>query len=132
MSAHRAEFDPANPDTWIEPPPAAGDSSEKANGRDHAPSENETGWPSPLGLAAFRGVAGDFITALLPETEADTAGLLFQFLAMFGNIIGAGPHYRVESTRHPGRLVVPRTRRERSGQGLAHTSLLPACVSVIE
>jgi len=38
------------------------------------PSDNEPGWPSPLELAAFRGVACDFITALLPETEADTAG----------------------------------------------------------
>jgi len=118
MSAHCAEFDPDNPDTWIEPPPAAGDSGEKANGSDFAPSDNEPGWPSPLGLAAFRGVAGDFIAALLPETEADTAGLLFQFLAMFGNIIGAGPHYRVESTRHPGRLdvlLVGTTARGRKG-----------------
>ena len=59
----------------------AGDSSEKANGSGHVPSDNESGWPSPLELAALRGVACEFITALLPETEADTAGLPFQFLA---------------------------------------------------
>ena len=40
----------------------------------------------------------------MPETEADTAALLFQFLSAFGNAAGPGAHYRVEDTKHPARL----------------------------
>jgi hypothetical protein len=75
-------------------------------------------WPQPLRLVAFRGIAGEFVARLLPETEADPAGLLFQFLTMFGNFVGTGPHFRVESTRHPARLspvLVGATSKGRKG-----------------
>jgi hypothetical protein len=122
MSAHHPSLNPDDPGTWIESPPGTNGARKKANGSGHAASDNEPDpepeWPSTLGFMAFRGVAGDFVATLLPETEADSAGLLFQFLTMFGNVIGAGPHYRVESTRHPGRLdvlLVGTTARGRRG-----------------
>ncbi|MCZ6691942.1 MAG: bifunctional DNA primase/polymerase [Planctomycetota bacterium] len=63
-------------------------------------------WPSALADAAFHGLAGDFVRAVLPDTESDPAALLFQFLSFYGNTIGDGPHFRVESTRHSGRIFL--------------------------
>ncbi len=57
-------------------------------------------WPSPLGNAAFHGVPGRFVEIVAPHTEADPAGLLAQFLTAFGNMVGPGPHFRAEATRH--------------------------------
>jgi hypothetical protein len=91
---------------------------QKLQHRPNGSASPEPEWPRPLELAAFRGIAGEFVARLLPETEADPAGLLFQFLTMFGNFTGAGPHFRVESTRHPGRLspvLVGATSKGRKG-----------------
>jgi hypothetical protein len=66
----------------------------------------EPQWPDPLGLDATSGLAGEFLALVMPHTEADKAALLFQFLAAFGNVIGLGPHYLIESDRHPARLNV--------------------------
>ena len=41
--------------------------------------------PAPLSPAAYHGLAGAFVQRVLPETEADPAALLIQFLAAFGN-----------------------------------------------
>ena len=57
-------------------------------------------WPSPLGDAAFHGLAGEFVRLVEPQTEADPAALLFQLLTALGSIIGRGPHYRVGSEHH--------------------------------
>jgi hypothetical protein len=56
--------------------------------------------PAPLGEAAYYGLAGEFTRLVGPETEADPAALLFQFLAAIGSIIGRGPHFRVGATKH--------------------------------
>jgi hypothetical protein len=39
-----------------------------------------------------------------PHTEADAVGILVQFLAAFGNIIGSNPYYQIESDRHRASL----------------------------
>jgi hypothetical protein len=57
-------------------------------------------WPSPLGKAAYHGIAGEFVRLVGPQTEADPAALLFQLLVALGSIIGRGPHFRVESASH--------------------------------
>jgi hypothetical protein len=61
-------------------------------------------WPEPLGLDALTGVAGEFVALLMPHTEADPAALLFQFLTVFGSVVGSGPYYLVESDEHRARL----------------------------
>jgi hypothetical protein len=59
-----------------------------------------------LDKAALHGPAGLVVNSLAPHTEAHPAALLLQFLAAFGNLIGAGPHCMVESTRHALNLFV--------------------------
>jgi hypothetical protein len=56
-------------------------------------------WPNPL-HAAYYGVFGEIVNTIIPETEADPAALLVQLLAMFGNAIGRGPHFRVGADIH--------------------------------
>ncbi|MDR3792996.1 MAG: bifunctional DNA primase/polymerase [Terracidiphilus sp.] len=62
--------------------------------------------PAPLGEAAYYGLAGDFARLVEPETEADPAALLFQFLAAMGSIVGRGPHYRVGAAKHHTNLFM--------------------------
>jgi hypothetical protein len=57
-------------------------------------------WPAPLAREAFHGLAGKFVQTIEPHTEADPVALLVQFLAAFGNVIGRGCWFEVESTRH--------------------------------
>jgi len=75
------------------------------------------GWPT-LSDAAMHGIAGETVAVLAPETEADPAAMLLGLLAMAGNAIGAGPHFRVGGDCHPARLhvaVVGDTARARKG-----------------
>lgn len=72
----------------------------------------------PMDDPMFSGLAGDFVRAVLPETEADPVALLVQFLVGFGNMVGRSPHFLVEATRHPCNLfalVVGPTNRGRKG-----------------
>ncbi len=57
-------------------------------------------WPAPLEPEAFHGLAGAIVKAIRPETEADDAALLFQFLAYCGNVIGRHAYFPVEADRH--------------------------------
>lgn len=57
-------------------------------------------WPAPLDSAALHGIAGDFVRLIEPHTESDPAAILTQFLVCFGALVGRGPFYQVESTRH--------------------------------
>ncbi|MDA8021139.1 MAG: DUF3987 domain-containing protein [Thermoanaerobaculia bacterium] len=56
-------------------------------------------WPE-MPEAAFHGLAGRYVNKIEPHTEADPAGILVQFLAMLGSVIGRGPHFRVEADEH--------------------------------
>jgi hypothetical protein len=57
-------------------------------------------WPEPPAPKALRGLAGDFVRAVEPHTEADPVALLTQFLLGYGNLIGRRPYYQVEEDRH--------------------------------
>ncbi len=57
-------------------------------------------WPEPMDEAAFYGLAGAFVRLVLPESEADPQALLLTFLVGFGCMVGRGPSYRIEGTRH--------------------------------
>jgi hypothetical protein len=69
------------------------------------PQHDDPTWPA-LAEAARHGLAGDVVFRLVPNTEADQAALLLQFLASFGNAVGRGPHYLIEKTRHFSNLFV--------------------------
>ncbi len=64
------------------------------------PAKAARNWPEPLSDEAYHGLAGEFVRLVGPQTEADTAALLFQCLVALGSIIGRGPHYRVGAERH--------------------------------
>jgi hypothetical protein len=57
-------------------------------------------WPAPLAGEAFHGLAGEYVRAVEPHTEADPAALLLQLLVGFGNAVGPGPHFLAEEDTH--------------------------------
>lgn len=58
------------------------------------------GWPEPIGRAAYRGVIGEVCDIITPQTEADPAAVLVQFLVALGNLVGRGPHWMMGPSRH--------------------------------
>jgi hypothetical protein len=58
------------------------------------------GGQEPLREAAYYGLAGDVVRLLAPHTESDPVALLVQFLVYFGAVVGPGPHFMHEDTRH--------------------------------
>jgi hypothetical protein len=78
-------------------------------------------WPAPLKPAAFHGIAGDVIEAILPHSEADPAALLVQFLIVIANLVGRVPYFVAQGTRHFLNLfacLVGATSRGRKGSSL--------------
>jgi len=74
-------------------------------------------WPA-FDHDALHGLAGDFVMAVEPHTEADPVALLVQFLVAFGNAAGRSPHFRVEGDEHHTNLdavMVGRTSKGRKG-----------------
>ena len=63
------------------------------------PQHDDPGWPA-LEEPAQYGLAGSVVFWLAPDTEADHAALLLQFLVSFGNAVGRGPHCLIEGTKH--------------------------------
>ena len=82
---------------------------------------NPTQFVKPtLSEIAYYGLAGAIIKKLEPHTEAHPAGLLIEFLISFGNIVGRGPYYQVEDTKHftnEFAVIVGETSRARKGTG---------------
>ena len=79
-------------------------------------------WPAAMNEAALHGIAGEFVRMVEPDTEADPAGLLVQFLIAFGALVGRGPHYRVEGAEHHANLfalLVGATSKGRKGTAWA-------------
>ncbi len=105
-----ARYEPAAPVRALEPPAQT------------AASQPPRQLPAPLGEAAYYGLAGDFTRMVGPETEADPAALLFQFIAAFGSLIGRGPHYRVGAAKHFANLfmvIVGNSAKARKGTSWA-------------
>src|SRR5207247_7769802 len=68
---------------------------------------------------AFYGLAGKIVKTIDPYTEADPVAVLMNILLGFGNVIGRGPYFRVEETRHFTNLFavyVGATSKGRKGQ----------------
>ena len=80
----------------------------------------------PLGEAAYHGIAGDFIRAMEPYTEAVDVGILAHFLAAVGTLIGPGPHVW-GGNEQPARInaaVVGPTSTGRKGTSFVPVDLL--------
>jgi hypothetical protein len=74
-------------------------------------------WPV-LDRAAYYGLAGKVVDTLLPETEADPAALLLQYLASVGNMVGRDAFVRLANADHHPNifvLIAGRTARSRKG-----------------
>lgn len=69
--------------------------------------ETEAGiaWPE-MAEEAYRGLAGRIVNTIAVASEADRVAILGHTLAAVGNLVGPGPHGRVEQDRHPARLAV--------------------------
>ena len=67
--------------------------------------EAEEGWPV-LGAEALYGLPGEVVRVIGPHSESDPAALVIQLLLWFGNAIGRGVHWKVESTQHFTNLFV--------------------------
>ncbi len=84
-----------------------------------------------LDKAALHGPAGEFVNLLGPHTEADPVALLSQFLTMFGNAIGRGPHARAEADCHFTNVflaLVGVTGKSRKGSSFGQTKARLAAV----
>jgi 5S rRNA maturation endonuclease (ribonuclease M5) len=94
-------------------------------------SSNLTPYPAPLSQAAFHGLAGQFIEQVLPYTESDEAGLLFQFLACSGNVIGRTAHMIADAAVHycnNNIVLVGPTSIARKGTAWRHNLRVFRCV----
>jgi hypothetical protein len=94
-------------------------------------SDQKLSRPS-LSKRALYGLAGDFVRATEPQTEADPAALLSQLLAAFGNLVGPDPFFRVEATEHHTNLfvlVVGASSKARKGTALDHVKRVLSRVS---
>ncbi|MFO0805088.1 MAG: DUF3987 domain-containing protein [Gemmataceae bacterium] len=60
----------------------------------------EPDWPAPLAEEAFHGLAGDFVRAIEPHTEADPVALLVSLLIALGSIVGRTAYAVADGSRH--------------------------------
>jgi hypothetical protein len=77
-------------------------------------------WPI-MAEEAYQGLAGEMVWAMEPNTESDPAGLLIMLLAVLGNVIGRGAHFRVEEDLHYCKIwpvLVGETGKGRKGTAL--------------
>ncbi len=61
-------------------------------------------WPDALDKVAFHGLLGRIVETIEPQTEADAVAILTNLLVAFGSVIGSGPHFKVEKSKHALRL----------------------------
>jgi hypothetical protein len=81
------------------------------------PMPEPSPWPS-LSEEALHGLAGEIVQTIEPETESDPVAILGQLLVAFGNAVGRGPHFMVESDAHHSNLftcLVGQSSRGRKG-----------------
>ncbi len=94
------------------------------SGRDVSPLVL-TNWPQPPDEPAYCGLAGKIVRLIEPASEADPAALLVQTLVAFGNAIGRGAHFVVESDRHFANefaVLVGRSSKARKGTSWGRVS----------
>lgn len=60
----------------------------------------ESTWPEAPAKPAYHGLAGRYVKAVAPYTEADPIAILLQLLTIFGNVVGRGPHCVIDGAVH--------------------------------
>jgi hypothetical protein len=101
----------------FEPDPPAGNGKGGEPKVETKPKIDIAAWPV-LDKTAYYGLAGEVVTTLLPETEADPAALLLQYLASFGNMVGRTSFVEWASSKHYPNiftLIAGRSARSRKG-----------------
>ncbi|OQW50626.1 MAG: hypothetical protein A4S09_02190 [Proteobacteria bacterium SG_bin7] len=68
--------------------------------------DRPTAFPELLHMSEDFGLAGKFVRSVLPYSEADSAALLLQFLAVYGNTIGRSAYYSVEADKQHMNIFV--------------------------
>jgi Protein of unknown function (DUF3987) len=99
-----------------EPPSAICAMVSEAPSPSEAPGQSIR-WPK-LSEEAFHGLVGEIVEAISPHSEADPVALVMQTHVAFGNVIGHGPHFKVEADRHTLNLfanLVGSTAKARKG-----------------
>ena len=89
--------------------------------RDDRNDRNDQSWPAPLADAALHGLAGDYLAAVEPYSEADRPALLIHFLVAAGIMLGSRTFAIAGDAVHPPRLqavVVGETSKGRKGSAL--------------
>lgn len=84
-------------------------------------------WPEAMEKEAYHGLAGKFIEAIEPETEADPVALLMQFLTFFGNVAGRNAYILAEAERHYPNInvvLVGASAKSRKGTSFGHVRRL--------
>ena len=79
-------------------------------------------WPEPIRPEAFDGIAGRFVEAMAPYSEADPVALLLSFLTAFGSVVGPGPYIAIGADHHGPRIwpvFVGETAAGRKGTSLS-------------
>jgi hypothetical protein len=89
-----------NENDELTPPPSLSPGVTSSNSFNSSRGEAETGYPKPLGEAAYHGVIGTITRLIEPQTESDPVAILVQLLSAFGNAAGRRSHFVVENTRH--------------------------------
>ena len=83
----------------------------------------EERWPDALAQEALCGLAGRVVATIDPNTEADQAAVLFQFLTALGNVVGRSANYQVEADSHYTNLycvLVGQSSKARKGTSFGH------------
>src|SRR5579863_8484577 len=101
QSQPKQHTQPPKPDPRFSPPPGPVPARESPRTPSPSPAANPR-----LREAALHGLAGLAVRTIAPHTEAHPASMLLQLLAVFGNIVGRGPHCMVDATRHSLNLFV--------------------------
>jgi hypothetical protein len=94
-------------------------------------AESENKWPV-MDEAAYYGLAGDVVRAILPDTESDPVAILAQYLTAFGNIVGSAPYYLIESDRHLANLFVVLVGVSAKGRKGTSGSRIRAITSIVD
>jgi hypothetical protein len=100
-------------------------------GEAQKPKLPEPQWPSDPDPAAFYGLAGEYVRAVEPYTEASPIALLVQFLLDFGSVIGRTAYFPIEDDKHYSNedaVIVGPTAKGRKGTAESRVrSVFAAC-----
>ncbi len=123
------------PPSW-DPRAAAEAACARKKAHEHTPQEDPIGhepvdwgddrpWPI-LDRAARYGLAGDILSAIEEQTEADPVAILSTELVAYGNAIGPGSRALVGDDEHPGKLFAALVGSSASGgKGTSYGAVRP-------